>query len=1012
MKQKIRLRERFRMQNADALTLVFLLLLPLVFFWRETLGWLTLGEADVVFWFYPIWNLAAEQIKAGQLPLWNPNLYGGTPLFASWQPGLLDPLNWLHILGPTSRTLTISQEISFAIALLGTFGFMRLLGIMRRASVVSAVIYALSGYTVARTIYPGLLHIFVLMPLVLYFVERLYQAGRWRDCVIGGLIVAWQIFAAHPQPFIYSSLLAAAYAMFCVAFRPDRKYDDQSGIESEMATAQRGGSSRLRFLAQCTTMFVIGLALTSVQLMPAWEVASQSVRQRVPFEFFTWHSLHPATLLTTLFPFFHGQGRGIYHLPYWGSYWHHNEAQIYLGVLAIALAVTGVSLLWREQSRQVAFWSITALIAIALSLGKYVGPLAWLFYRVPLLNQFRSPNRHWMEVTMAVAVLAGYAVDRLLRGEAKAAAQVAQIAAGVLTLLCVVVGAAVVWRRDRVESFIRALPDMDFLSQGFLQQAGAEFYFPVISACCLFAVIIVFARTTRRARWYPLLLAALLLDFNLYATFAPISNPFKLEAFIGRSMPAELAAAQSRSEPTRYHLMLSPMEGSFNPYWFHGHEMATGYDPLMNVRYLTFSGINEAGRSTLPTMLDERDRTLDLLNVRYVLVPAPLLNIPTVQGERVEYGGITFANDPSSRVELRPGQRANFSAGAEVYDTLAIVSTLTNSAELADGDEVAEIMVECESGERTVTMLRAGRDTAEWAYDRSDVRALVHHSRAPLAASWPGNPAGSFQAHSYLARLPLPANVAGCGTTRFVKITSKARDSITVDIKHLSLHNSASGHSTPLMTTFSGSLRDTARWREMPIRGTGFGYPDLRVYENLRSLPRIWVVSHAEPRNEYEQLQLIRGEALEGQERLFNPLEVALIDIDPADVNKVDPALLEHPKNMSSTTKVENVNGVANVVKREPARMHISSSVARPSLLVMSEIYFPGWRAKVDGGDVEILRVNYLLRGIELSPGSHTVEVFYWPPSLTIGALVSAATLLLLLMLVIWRRCPVLRGKI
>jgi hypothetical protein len=199
---------------ATLLALLFLALLPLLFFWRETLGHLTLGDGDTAFWFFPIYTLVSAQLRAGHLPLWNPYLFSGMPLFAQWQAGVLDPLNWIYLLGVTSRTLTTAQEASFAIALLATFAYTRSLGMKRRASVVAAVIYALSGFMVARTIYPGLLHIVALTPAVLWFIERLAQRGRWRDVAIGALVVAWQIFAAHPQPLVYSSLLAASYALF------------------------------------------------------------------------------------------------------------------------------------------------------------------------------------------------------------------------------------------------------------------------------------------------------------------------------------------------------------------------------------------------------------------------------------------------------------------------------------------------------------------------------------------------------------------------------------------------------------------------------------------------------------------------------------------------------------------------------------------------------------------------------------------------------------------------------
>ena len=85
---------------------------------------------------------------------------------------------------------------------------------------------------------------------------------------------------------------------------------------------------------------------------------------------------------------------------------------------------------------------------------------------------------------------------------------------------------------------------MGFLPKGFLQSAGPEFYLPAISAACMVGALLIFTSARNRARWYYLVLAALIIDFNLYAAFAPITNPAKLESLIGRSMPADLASRQ------------------------------------------------------------------------------------------------------------------------------------------------------------------------------------------------------------------------------------------------------------------------------------------------------------------------------------------------------------------------------------------------------------------------------------------------------------------------------------
>ena len=618
----------FSERAANLLTILFLLLLPFVFFWRETLGRLALGDQDALFWFFPIYKLVAEQIRAGHLPLWNPYMYSGMPLFAQPQAGVLDPINWIYLLGASTRTLTLAQEISFGLALLAAYGYVRSLGWKRRSGVVTAVIYALSGFAVARTIYPGLLHIFALTPLPLAVIERIYQRantadqGGWRLAVAGSLVVAWQIFAGHPQPFLYSSLLAGSYALFCAFFR-----------SSQIAEVSAQGRKFIpfRFLLQCTVMYLAGAGLAAVQLLPAAEFARQSVRQEWTYEMFTAHSLHPVSLLTALFPFFHGSGKEIYHLPFWGRYWHHNEAQIYLGALALSLAVTGFAVACRARFSVGIFWGLVAVVAGLLSMGRYVPLLPHLIYRIPVLNGFRSPNRHWMEVTLAAAVLAGFGVEYLLRGVeekekskshfALSAVGIARISALVITLFCAACGLFVLAFRHSAESFIRRLPELSSLPGDFLKTAGAEFYVPVISAAT--ALLVMFVFTWNRQRCYPLLLLVLLGDFYLYAFFAPINSAKKTESAMAQAIPAALS---NEAGIFRYHQILAGAgAGDFRPDWFYGYEMTSGYDPLVSLRYKTFSGIDEAGHSYLISPLETKDCTLDLLNVRYALVPESVL---------------------------------------------------------------------------------------------------------------------------------------------------------------------------------------------------------------------------------------------------------------------------------------------------------------------------------------------------------------------------------------------------
>ncbi|HEX9861080.1 MAG TPA: YfhO family protein, partial [Nitrospirota bacterium] len=72
-----------------------------------------------------------------------------------------------------------------------------------------------------------------------------------------------------------------------------------------------------------------------------------------------------------------------------------------------------------------------------------------------------------------------------------------------------------------------------------------------------------------------------------------------------------------------------------------------------------------------------------------------------------------------------------------------------------------------------------------------------------------------------------------------------------------------------------------------------------------------------------------------------------------------------------------------------------------PSFMVFSEVWYPGWKAYVDGAETKIYRTDYLLRGIAMPEGEHEVEMVFDPPLYKIGAGVSLFTLCALAFLIV-----------
>ncbi len=94
--------------------------------------------------------------------------------------------------------------------------------------------------------------------------------------------------------------------------------------------------------------------------------------------------------------------------------------------------------------------------------------------------------------------------------------------------------------------------------------------------------------------------------------------------------------------------------------------------------------------------------------------------------------------------------------------------------------------------------------------------------------------------------------------------------------------------------------------------------------------------------------------------------------------------------------------GIINQVEKTPNYLKYNVQARDRALAVFSEIYYPvGWKATIDGNEVDILRVNYVLRALEIPSGDHVVEFRFEPSSYMTGnKLVMASNVLLGLLLI------------
>lgn len=142
-----------------------------------------------------------------------------------------------------------------------------------------------------------------------------------------------------------------------------------------------------------------------------------------------------------------------------------------------------------------------------------------------------------------------------------------------------------------------------------------------------------------------------------------------------------------------------------------------------------------------------------------------------------------------------------------------------------------------------------------------------------------------------------------------------------------------------------------------------------KVYRNPTAFPRAWAVHSTE-----------RVAGSETARRLGDP---------SFDLARRALVTREHPP-------LEECGGDSvRVAGHEPGRVVLEAQMRCRGMVILSETYFPGWRATVDGRSTAIYAANGFVRGVVVEQGVHRIEMVYRPASVMVGALLTLAGLLL-----------------
>jgi hypothetical protein len=974
---RARLHSLWRARRADAGALVVIGLFFGCFFAWTLGGDKFLVGGDAFAYSYPLRTNAWAQARGGVLPVWQPLVLSGYPLLAMTQIGLAYPPTWGYLFLAGHRAEQCYVLAPFLLAPGFTYCYVRALGRSRTGALLAGLIYAYGG---ATTNILGLVgfypHAFMWLPLVLLAVERARRRPL-ASCLAGaGAAYALSVLTGLAQGFVTVGLLALAYGAWLALFARA----DEARASGRGAAGWRRRAARWRPFATAAGALFLGGGVGAFQILETMRAVRRSIRGTLIYPFFVGGSFAPWTALRALVA------------PLYVE--RFADVTTYVAPLALLLAVAAAILCVRrsDERAHASFWLTTMVVSGVLILGRHT-PVYELLYHVPVVNSFRVPSRHAFEWTFAVGVLAAYGWDALCaRRPARADGRLSDRRALVLSvaLLASACACGALWWMRTGAAAGLALHPLAGVPQAWLEGRwytglsvpayvawkGAANGLLLAALWCAWRV------GAARARG-GLLLACLMIGcfvepyilvtrwWGVFAkTEARLKTPAAATSFLLGRAERE-ARIYTRVNLFAEEFNARPRFDPPNVTALYGLQNVAGYEPLLLERYSRALGhVGLDAVNPLPgyppdeTLLAPRSHVLDLLRARYV-VAAELTNVYEAQ---IEQAGIRFAAADLFK-ELPPGGRLTLTNRDAAGDTLALVTSLSNSINLPDGAAVARVRVRTDDARTIELELRAGRDTSEWAHERADVRAVVKHRLAPVFDGRAGDDAGSFEAYRYVARRALGARVS---------VTEVEVENVTeaapLALYKATLYDAAARRSLPLLVSQRSRYAelDAQRWRAV------YDQEGVLILENARALPQAWLVAEAEAVDEGEALRLIRGETA----RAFEPRRTALLEVSASDL----PAL---PGGAVAA------DSGARVVKYEPDRLTIETDAPTATVLVVSDINYPGWTASVDGRPARISVADYLLRAVSLPPGRHTVEMRYVAPAARVGAYVSLASLLL-----------------
>ncbi|MEK7119002.1 MAG: DUF6044 family protein, partial [Patescibacteria group bacterium] len=213
---------------------------------------------DVVTQIYPWKKITIDSWKQGQVPLWNPYSFSGTPHAANYQTAVFSPVNLLYFILPFLEAWSIMILLQPLFAGLFMYFLLRTLKRSKPASLIGSIAFMFCGFLTVWMAYGTLGWAVLWLPFLFAAVVRHFKLRSHWNLFMLSIGLAWSFFSGHFQMSLY--VLAALVAF--IAYQVVQAKQKRAGVELGVAV-------------------LLGLMLSAPQIFPSLDAYSRSVRSEL-----------------------------------------------------------------------------------------------------------------------------------------------------------------------------------------------------------------------------------------------------------------------------------------------------------------------------------------------------------------------------------------------------------------------------------------------------------------------------------------------------------------------------------------------------------------------------------------------------------------------------------------------------------------------------------------------------------------------------------------------------------